>query len=346
MSKRKKSPPAAVKRRRDRSAVAEQNRKLASGVSTSLRPKPAKESEPLYRVSGPGRWSMKVWGYLVIAALILGYVYWPTIAWMVDSWQNEPDYGHGWFVLPLAIYLCYQRADKFPGASSGVAWGGLALVLLAVVMRIGSRMAYADFFDAYSLVPLIAGAVWCLLGLRAMLWALPAILFLLFAVPLPYRMESGLSWQLQGVATEFSTFLLRAVGLPAVSEGHVVWIGDEKLMVEEACSGLRIFVGMAACAYFWAVLNDRHWSDRMVLCVAAVPLALFVNAMRIVLIGVLYQWIESPSGQHMVHDVSGYLMIAASFALLGAISVYWRQVYKKVPVMTARETLRGSLGHS
>ncbi|OYP33060.1 exosortase [Rhodopirellula sp. MGV] len=277
---------------------------------------------------------------------MLVYTYWPTLIWVVDNWQNEPDYGHGWFVLPLAIYLCYQRADKFPGVAANASWGGLSLIAFAFAMRVASRMAYADFFDAYSIIPATAGAVWCLLGLRAMFWSLPAIGFLFFAIPLPYQMESGLSWQLQGVATELSTFMLRAIGLPAVSEAHVVWIGDEQLMVEEACSGLRIFVGMAACAYFWAVLNDRHWSDRMVLIVAALPLAIFVNALRIVVIGVFYQWIDSSTGQHMIHDLSGYLMIAASFALLGAIAAYWRQVYRKVPVMTARDTLRGSLGHS
>lgn len=325
--------------------MAEQNRTLASGRSTSLRPPPRKQ-ETLYQVAGPTSWPVGVWATLAAACLVLAYSYWPTFSWVVENWQNEPDYGHGWFVLPLAIYMCYQRAELFPGATGKVAWSGFSLLIVALAMRIIGRLAYVDFFDAYSIIPAIAGAVWCLMGFRAMLWALPAIVFLFFAIPLPYQMESGLSWQLQGVATEFSTFFLRALGLPAVSEGHVVWIGEEKLFVEEACSGLRIFVGMAACAYFWAVLNDRHWSDRVVLVVTALPLALLVNAVRIVLIGLFYQWVDSPSARHAIHDISGYLMILLSFGALGAISAYWRQVYKKVPVMTARDTLRGSLRHS
>ena len=97
-------------------------------------------------------------------------------------------------------------------------------------------------------------------------------------IPMPYQAESLLSWKLQGIATNLSTAFLRVVGFAAVSEGHVIWLGDEKLMVEQACSGMRIFIGVAALAYFWAAMIRRSWIDRVVLLVAAIPLAVFVNA--------------------------------------------------------------------
>ncbi|QDV82928.1 exosortase/archaeosortase family protein [Stieleria magnilauensis] len=352
MSKKRKPirPPAknggGKTRSRSKSAgLTEMNRKLARGESVSLAPQKA-EAEPLVEVAPPRRWSASTWGMLALAIGILAYSYLPTFSWIVDSWQNEPDYGHGWFVVPLALYLCYRRSHLFPGASEKVAWQGLSLVFLAIGIRVLSRFAYADFLDAYSILPALAGAVWCLLGLRAMLWALPAIGFLFFAIPLPFQAESALSWNLQGVATDLSTFFLRALGQPAVAEGHIVWMGEEKLMIEEACSGLRIFVGMAACAYFWAVLSDRNWSDRAVLVMAAIPAAILVNAARIVVIGLFYTQVSSAAGRHWIHDFSGYAMIAASFALLGLVSWYWQLVYKRVPIMTAKETLRGSVSHS
>lgn len=355
MAKKRKQSPLATKsakpsngkprRKKSSSRLTELNRSLASGESTSLsQPKP--QAEPLLKVPPPRQWSLGTWGLIAIAIAIFVFSYFPTLAWMVEAWQFEPDYGHGWFVVPLAIYLCYRRADTFPGASERVAWQGLSLVALAIGIRVLSRLAYADFLDAYSIMPAIAGVVWCLLGFRAMLWALPAIGFLFFAIPLPFQAESTLSWQLQGVATDLSTFFLRAFGQPAVAEGHIVWLGQEKLVVEEACSGLRIFVGMAACAYFWAVLSDRNWTDRVVLIATAIPAAIFVNAARIVVIGLMYTQVTSASGRHWVHDFSGYAMIVASFALLGLVSWYWQLVYKRVPIMTAKETLRGSVSHS
>jgi exosortase len=140
-------------------------------------------------------------------------------------------------------------------------------------------------------------------------------------------METMLSWRLQGVATDLSTFLLRVLGQPAVSEGHVIWIGTEQLQVEEACSGLRIFVGMTAFAYFWAAVNDRSWTDRVVILLSAVPAAILVNALRIVAIGMLYPYF------------SGYAMILVSFLLLGGLSAYWQALYRPVQKLTAGDLL-------
>jgi exosortase len=351
--KRKSSRPQSQdtggkpRKRKKSSGITELNRSLARGdASSHSHRSPSSDREPLVAVGPPSGWPASTWALIGLAIAILAYSYLPTLQWMVDSWKNEPDYGHGWFVIPLTLYLCYRRSDSFPGVSEKVAWQGLSLIVLAIVIRVVSRFAYADFLDAYSILPAIAGGIWCLLGFRAMLWALPAIGFLFFAIPLPFQAESALSWNLQGIATDLSTFFLRALGQPAVAEGHIVWMGKEQLVVEEACSGLRIFVGMAACAYFWAVLSDRTWSDRWVLIFSAIPAAIFVNAARIVMIGLLYPYVTSPAGRQWVHDVSGYSMIVASFALLGIVSWYWQIVYKCVPVMTAKESLRGSVGHS
>ena len=347
MAKRRRPQPRKVSGGKSNGGSGSARDLTRSALSSDGRQRGKAAPKPeLLPISGPSSWPLSVWALLAASALLIGYLYWPTFSWIVDNWQREPDYGHGWLVIPLALFLLYQRSDTFPGISPTVSWAGLSLVILAFAMRVVGRLAYADFLDAYSVMPLIAGAVWCLLGVRAMLWALPAIGFLFFAVPLPYAAETMLSWRLQGVATELSTFFLRAFGQPAVAEGHVIWLGQERLSVEEACSGLRIFVGMAAFAYFWVVLCDRSWTDRLVVAAAALPLAIFVNAARIVAIGLFYQLSESEGMRRYIHDLSGYGMIFVSFALLGGVAWYRQRVYKRVPIMTAKETLRGSLSHS
>ncbi|MEM9828789.1 MAG: exosortase/archaeosortase family protein, partial [Planctomycetota bacterium] len=172
------------------------------------------------------------WKWALLAAFLLGlYVYWPTILWMAENWESEPDYGHGWIVAPIAGIIAMRRSDLYPGTAKTAHWMGAGLIVLAILMRLVGRLIYADFLDAYSILPMIAGGVWCLFGLRAMLWSLPAIGFLLFAVPLPYRAESLLSFQLQGIATKLSTVLLTILGQPAAAEGNVIWLGDEKLQI-------------------------------------------------------------------------------------------------------------------
>jgi exosortase len=217
------------------------------------------------------------------------------------------------------------------------------LIAVAVAMRVVAQVLHADFFDAWSLLPLLAGIVWILFGFQAMKWSLPAIGFLILMVPLPYRFETVLSWRLQGVATNLSTVFLRILGLPAVAEGHVIWINDQRLLVEQACSGLRIFVGVAALGVFWAATVNRNWIDRLILLAAILPLALLVNAMRITAVGVMNQSFSDSFSQTMIHDLSGYLMIPLAFGLLWGVKSYWEHLYRPVQEITAKDLVRSSV---
>ena len=288
----------------------------------------------------PVQWWVKQflpWGLFFFAAFF--YAFYPTIQWMASVWRSEPDYSHGILVLPLAALILYLRSDSFPGIRSRVSYGGLSLILLAIALRLGSRLIYADFLDGWAIVPMVAGASWFLLGRKATWWALPAIVFLILMVPLPYQAESLLSWKLQGVATGLSTVMLRVLGQPAVAEGHVIWLNGEQLFVEQACSGLRIFVGVIALAYFWAAISDRAWIDRIVLLAAAIPVAVVANSIRITSIGLLYSMFGDKISHSLIHDYTGLAMIPLAFMMLWLLKVYWEHLYRPLTQATGRERL-------
>jgi len=281
-------------------------------------------------------------GFLLVAAVaslaLLIWAYWPTLTWMEQQWRTEPDYSHGYLVVPLAALIAYSRLDLFPGIRPRISWAGISLLLLAIAMRVVGRLGYMDFMDGWSLLPWVAGIVWMLLGPRALRWALPSIAFLFLLVPLPYRAESLLSWKLQGVATEASTALLRILGQPAVSEGHTIWLGPSQLMVEEACSGLRIFVGIGALAFFWACMVRRAWIDRFVILAAALPLAIVANVIRVTVMALFSKGFEG-AALDRIHDWMGFAMIALAAFLLWAVKTYWEHLYRPVEILTAGRML-------
>src|SRR5262249_56384836 len=73
-------------------------------------------------------------------------------------------------------------------------------------------------------------------------WALPAVAFLAFMIPLPYRLEVMVADPLQRLATTTSTFALQTLGLPALAEGKVILLNEVKIGIVEACSGLRMMM--------------------------------------------------------------------------------------------------------
>lgn len=242
------------------------------------------------------------------------------------QWRTEPDYSHGYLVIPLALTLLYSRRHSFPGLSAEIGWAGLILIGLAGSLRILSSLSYMDFLDGWSIIPWVAGVVWLLAGRNVLLWALPAICFLILLVPLPYRVETLLSWKLQSVVTLMSTDILRAIGFPAIADGNTIWIGELQMMIEEACSGLRIFVGMVAFAFFWASMIQRAWIDRIVVLIAAIPMAILANTIRVVATCCSFYYLDKGTAT-VLHDWEGVLMIFLAAGLLWCVMFYWQKLY-------------------
>ena len=268
---------------------------------------------------------------LAVMSLLTLWAYWPTFLWMEEQWRTEADYSHGYLILPLALVLLYRRLDLKPTSGAFVEWGGLGLLVLVVALRVVGRLAYMDFLDGWTLVPWVAGLVWLFCGRQMLWWSLPAIVFLLLLTPMPYRFESLLSFKLQLVSTVLSGAALVAMGFPAITEGNTIWLGDQQLMVEEACSGLRIFMGMVAMGFFLAAMTRRSWLDRVVILACSAPIAIVGNVFRVTGTGMAYHWLDA-EGAHQAHDWFGFLMIFVGAGLLFAVSAFWERLYRPMDV--------------
>lgn len=244
-------------------------------------------------------------------------------------WRTEADYSHGYLIPILCLGLLYAHRDKFPGFEVKFHWVGLALLLLAGMMRTIGYLFFMEFLEAWSFIPWLGGCIALLLGPRAFWWAAPALVFLVFMVPLPYQIENLLSWKLQSLVTILSASILRILGFPAVSEGHTIWIGQSQMLVEEACSGLRIFVGMAAFGFFWATLIRRAWVDKLVVIGSVIPLSIIANCVRSVLICISYYWFDGRLA-HLIHDWAGVLMILLAALLVWFVKEFWERLYRPV----------------
>lgn len=268
------------------------------------------------------------WNYVGVAlgvgAILLAWAYWPTWGSLISAWIREPDYSHGWFVIPIVGYLLWNLKENRPPFKAGFHFGGVLLLGLVVLLRLVAAWAYVDAVDGWT-IPLVAiSLAWIVGGRGFLVWALPALLFLFFMVPLPFRVENELSRPLQWIATRASTFVLQLMGQPAISEGTTILLGEQTLEVERACSGLRIFVGVFALSYVYAMLFRRNWWEAVVIVLASIPIALIANMSRIVITGLCYQWLSGEWARKFSHDLAGYFMIGIAAGLFGMLVFYLR----------------------
>ena len=311
----------------------------AAKPAVGRRPKPKPQSEAPRPAdhwqaapSAPQRGDWRLALPVGLACLVVGvWSYWSTLWNLVAIWDREPDYSHGFLVVPLAIVilvvkrLCYPRSYPGIGASSPLV--GLPLLAVALAMRYLSGRFYFDFLDGWSILPWTAAMVALVGGWRLLLWSLPSIGFLWFMVPLPFGWETMASLPLQKIATRLSCYALQLLGQGAFAEGNVILLGEHQLEVAQACSGLRLFISVMAVAYAYVALVQRAWWEKAILVLSVVPIAIFANVTRIVVTGLLYQFTTGELAHKFSHDFAGLAMIPLAGLMFAGVHWYLTQLF-------------------
>ena len=255
---------------------------------------------------------------LTIAVLVglLLYSYLPALRLASIAWSNA-QYAHGWIV-PLfsgAILFWWREPAKVPVPISARAVG---LALLAA--SFGLRLLVASYrivtIDMYTFVPAMVGIFLLAGGWSMLRWAWAPLLFLIFMFPLPDEATRYLLGPLQTIATSMSTFALQTLGLEAYREGNQINIGEMKLGVVDACSGLRMLTIFCALAVGLVMVGKRNWWENGVILASAIPIALIVNSIRITITGLLFQVADSEFAERVFHDWAGMVMMPIAMAML------------------------------
>jgi len=255
-------------------------------------------------------------GVAVGSALV--WVYWPTFRILLSVWSHDAKYSHGYLVPAFSVALLWLRREHAPGVASfrPSAWGVLLLLAGLAVRAVGTYL-YIPWFAEVSIVPCLAGFCVLVGGWPALRWTWPAVAFLLFMLPLPYRLEVALAQPLQRVATRASTYALQTCGFAAHAEGNVIVFGKVKpIGVAEACNGLSMLVIFVAISVAVTLVVQRRWLDKALIVLSAVPIALVCNITRITVTGILHAKVSEDLADRVFHDWAGWLMMPLALVLL------------------------------
>jgi exosortase len=244
------------------------------------------------------------------------WAFWTTLLDLAQTWNNNPQYSHGFLVPAFAVILLWLRRDKLDWSALCPSYWGLLLLLAALGVRLAGTFGYYIWLDPISIVPCVAALVLLFGGRAAWRWAWPAVLFLCFMIPLPYRVANALSGPLQWLATVTSTFFMQVFGLPALAEGNVILLNEHQIGIVEACSGLRMLVVFFALATAVVLVIQRHWIDKALILASAIPIALISNIIRVTITGVMYEFGQSEMANAFFHDVAGWIMMPLALGML------------------------------
>jgi exosortase len=254
---------------------------------------------------------------LIAVAAALTWAYAPSFVALYEVWVREPDYTHGFLVLPIALFILWKR---WPGPSDAQPtpwWPAWALVIAGLAGHAWFLERGQNWLESSTLLLVVTGLALARLGPRVMLRLWPAFAFLIFLYPLPPHINTALAQPLQNLATTAACFLLRLTGLWVMPEGNVIMIGNERLEVAAACNGLSMLMSLAATVSAAASLVPMANWKRIVLLPSIIPIALGSNVLRIAATAWCYYKFGSVVGSKYAHDWAGWLMMPTAMLLVG-----------------------------
>jgi len=244
------------------------------------------------------------------------WAYWTFLRQIAARWWDDPQYSHGFLVPVFCIYLLWWRRSHLAAVTSQTSWWALGLLAGAGGLRVLGAYLYINWLDGVSLLLALAAITLLLGSWPTLRWAWPALAFLLFMMPLPYRVETALAFPLRRLATLTSTYAIQTLGFPALAEGTEIYLHDNILRVAPACSGLGMLLVFFALSTGIVLLINRPWVDKLVILLSAVPIALLANVFRITVTAALFEFSTKQAAHKFFHDWAGLFMMPVGLALL------------------------------
>jgi len=282
----------------------------------------------------------KIWKPVVLAAS-LAFVYAAVLAKLARDWWADENYSHGLLMPFIILYILWLERDRLARAVRRPAplWGGLGIA--AALLGLWAGVTGAELFvQRMSLVLMLASVVVYFFGFHFLRLLFVPFVLLLLAIPIPAIIFNKIAFPLQLFASQCAVWAMRLFDIPVLREGNVIEllprgaVTTQKLEVVEACSGIRSLMTLMTLAvvfaYFtypkgtgprrgMALLGSYGFWRSLVLVLAAVPIAIFTNALRVSGTGVLSYRYGTEVAEGFFHSFSGWVTYVVAIVLLFAV---------------------------
>lgn len=258
----------------------------------------------------------KSWLLFTILVVSFGGLYHDIIAKLVHDWLSDDNYSHGFLIPIIAAYLFWQRREKISKLSLqpsnvGFIVFGVGLFLFFVA-NIGAEL----FTMRFSMLVVFWGMIIFLLGFEAGKATLIPIAYLIFMIPLPAIIWNKIAFPLKLFATKMAVGVIRWLDISVYREGNIIHLSNATLQVVDACSGMRSLTSLLALSAAFAFITRHSRMKKWALFLSAIPIAIFVNVIRLTVTAVLAQHFGAGVAQGFLHELSGILVfIFAIFCL-------------------------------
>jgi len=282
------------------------------------------ELRPQFLASGPGRrWLLAV---LVIAALAV--LFWDAGINLWARWGGQQELSHSYFIPVISAWLVWTNRKAVAQSVGEPSWVGVILLAVAGAMTLIGKLTFIYVFQHIAMVVAIAGVIAAFGGISLLRVTAVPVAFLFFAVPPPYWAITVLSWKFQEISSILGVAMIKMMDIPVFLSGNIIDLGDYKLQVAEACSGLRYLFPFLSLGVMTAYLFKGPLWQRLLIVFSTIPITIFMNSFRIAVTGALVQAYGTQHAEGALHMFEGWvvflLCLAALFGVIALLCFFSR----------------------
>ena len=255
-------------------------------------------------------------GMFFLIASMFFLLYAPLYSSLVDTWLNDSNHSHGLLVPFVSLYLVWLEWDEIKNLRFSVSKWGLLLLVVSLLVYWGTYIGGLVFPSRFTIVTTLAGLILFNYGWVVFKVLLFPITFLFFMVPVPDTILGLIAFPLQLFVSDVSSQLINWYGIPVYQDGNLLHFASYSFEVTEACSGIRSMYSFLCIAAFCAYLEKSSWINGVILVASAIPLATFVNLIRVTGTGLLANYFGPSVAKGFLHDFSGFVVFGLGILLM------------------------------
>lgn len=267
----------------------------------------------------------------VLLILLLGFLamYVPTYLDLSHTVWASDEQGHGPIILGVSLWLLFQQRHVLAALTPKPAYlsGGLSF-LLALVLYIFGRSQSILLFEVSSQIFMLIAMVLIVLGTAALRLVWFPLFFLIFMVPLPEVLVTGLTTPLKSAVSAVASSVLYQLGYPVGRAGVVLTVGPYQLLVADACAGLNsMFTLEALGLLYMKLMNYTSAGRNITLALLLIPISFFANIIRVMILVLVTYHFGDEAGQGFVHGFAGMVLfmvaLVAMLAVDKVLNIFW-----------------------
>jgi len=261
---------------------------------------------------------MNIQKYILKGLLLISFaiVFYPVLVGLVRTWNTSEEYSHGFFIIPISLFIIWQKKQELLDSEILPSWIGLVLVILILLFYIVSQFAGVVTLSSFAMVLSLFGMVLYLCGFQILRILLFPFSFLFLMIPVPAQIYSAMTIPLQLIVSKVSVGFTHLLQLPVFREGNVIHMPGHTLQVVEACSGLRSMISLLTLSAIFGYVTLRSNILRGILFVTGVPVAVLVNIVRVVLMIFAFHFINFDLTEGTIHTIFGVVIFILALIII------------------------------